>query len=58
MKLKDLIRKLHNGGFRKVRDNGKHAIYLKQGTCPISVPRHKELNKETANAILKNAGLF
>lgn len=58
MKWRELISRLHSGGFRKVRDNGRHAIYLKPGIGPIPVPRHNELNEYTAIAILKQAGLL
>lgn len=57
MKRRDLIKALESAGYRKERDNGDHAIYAKPGARPIPVPRHRELNENTAKAILKAAGL-
>ncbi len=39
------------------RDDGNHTVYEKKGMCPVQVPRHREVNENTANAILKAAGL-
>ena len=57
MKRRDLIKKLEDAGFRKLRDEGDHTIYFKQGLPLASVPRHRELNELTARGILKAAGL-
>lgn len=56
MKRRDLIKRLETAGYRLDRD-GDHAIYEKEGCRPVQVPRHKEINENTARAILKAAGL-
>ncbi len=58
MKRRDLVRKLEAAGFRENRNNGGHAIYEKRGCRPVQVPNHREINENTANAILKIAGLL
>ena len=57
MKRRDLIKALEDAGFRKIRDEGDHTVYFKQGYPLASVPRHRELNVLTAKGILKAAGL-
>lgn len=56
MKRRDLIKRLEAGGYKMVR-NGDHTIYEKDGSRPVQVPRHREINENTAKAILKAAGL-
>ena len=56
MKRRDLIKKLETAGYRLDRD-GNHTIYEKKGCRPVQVPRHREVNDNTAQAILKAAGL-
>ena len=58
MKRCDLIRQLEAAGYKKERDNGGHTIYAKEGCRPIPVPRHRELNENTAKSILRTAGLL
>lgn len=57
MKRRDLIKKLESNGYRLDRDDGNHSIYEKQGCRPVQVPRHREINENTAKAILKAAGI-
>lgn len=57
MKRWDLIKKLEDAGFQKLRDDGDHTVYFKNGHLLASVPRHREINENTAKAILKAAGL-
>lgn len=57
MKRRDLIKKLEAAGYRVARDIGDHTIYERSGGRPVQVPRHREVNENTANAILKAAGL-
>lgn len=57
MKRRDLIRILKSAGYKIDRDNGSHTIYEKKDGRPIQVPRHREINENTAQAILKAAGL-
>lgn len=56
MKRRDLIKKLEAAGYKADRD-GDHTIYEKEGSRPVQVPRHREINENTARAILKVAGL-
>ena len=57
MKRRDLVRKLLAAGYQESRNDAGHAIYEKQGARPVQVPNHREINENTANAILKAAGL-
>ena len=57
MKHRDLIKTLENAGYRMTRDSGDHSIYEKSGCRPVQVPRHREVNENTAKAILRAAGL-
>lgn len=57
MKRRDLIKKLESAGYSIARDDGDHTIYAKAGNRPVQVPRHREINENTAKAILKAAGL-
>ena len=57
MKRRDLIKKLEAAGYKIDRDNGNHIIYEKEGSRPVQVPRHREINENTAKAILRAAGL-
>ena len=56
MKRRDLIKKLEAAGYRLDRD-GDHSIYEKEGCRPVKIPRHREINENTAKAILRAAGL-
>jgi mRNA interferase HicA len=56
LKRRDLIKKLEDAGYRKERE-GDHTIYEKPGCRSLQVPRHREINENTARAILKTAGL-
>ena len=57
MKRRDLIKKLTASGYKEVRNDGGHAIYVKAGSRPVQVPNHREINENTARAIFKAAGL-
>lgn len=57
MKHRDLIKKLEAAGYRKARDDGDHTIYAKPGRRSVQVPRHREVDENTAKAILRAAGL-
>lgn len=57
MKRRDLIKKLEAAGYKINRDDGGHTIYEKNGSRPVQVPRHREINEFTAKSILKAAGL-
>ena len=57
MKRRDLIKKLESNGYRLDRDDGNHSIYEKDGCRTVQVPRHREINENTARAILKAVGI-
>lgn len=57
MKRRDLIKQLEANGFREVRDNGDHTIYKAPNKRSVQIPRHREINENTAKQILKAAGL-
>lgn len=57
MKRRDLIKKLQAAGYKADRDDGNHTIYEKEGSRPVQVPRHREINENTAKSILRMAGL-
>lgn len=57
MKRRDLIKKLEAAGYKIDRDDGNHTVYEKAGCRPVQVPRHREVNENTAKSILKAAGL-
>ena len=56
MKRRDIIKKLEAAGYHLDRD-GDHSIYEKEGSRPVQVPTHREINEYTAKRILKDAGL-
>lgn len=56
MKRRDLIGTLTDAGFEFYRHGSNHDIYRK-GAIQIAIPRHKEINEDTARDILKEAGL-
>lgn len=58
MKRRDLIKKLETAGYQLDRDDGNHSVYEKPGSRPVQVPRHREINENTAKSILKVAGII
>ncbi len=56
MKRRDLIKKLEEKGWWFLKHGGNHDIYT-NGTDIEPVPRHKEINERTAQAIIKRRGL-
>ena len=56
MKQRDLIKKLMKIGFRFERHGGNHDIY-RRGSEIEKIPRHKEINEQLANAILRKWGI-
>jgi len=58
MKRRDLIKLLEAGGFKLFRDDGPHSIYKALGKPRIPVPRHREIDENTAKQIIKDAGLI
>lgn len=56
MKQKDLVKKLVSAGFKFERHGGNHDVY-KRGNDEEIIPRHKEINENLANGILRKWGL-
>jgi predicted RNA binding protein YcfA (HicA-like mRNA interferase family) len=56
MKRRDLVKQLEAAGYKEDRNN-THAIFEKKGSRPVQVPNHREINENTVNEILKQAGL-
>ena len=56
MKQRDLINKLKKAGFKFDKHGGNHDRY-RRGSDVEEVPRHKEINENTARHILKKWGL-
>jgi mRNA interferase HicA len=54
VKRKDLVKRLRALGWVLLREGGRHGVFT-DGVRTISVPRHKEINENTAKAILKAA---
>lgn len=54
MKRKDLIRRAERMGCEFLREGRKHTLYIhaKKGLT-VSIPRHREINEDTARSILK-----
>lgn len=57
MKRRDIIKKLEAAGYHIARDDGNHTVYEKTGSRPVQIPRHREVNENTAKTILKIAGV-
>jgi len=56
MKRRDLVKKLETAGYKLDR-TGEHSIYEKEGSRPVQVPNHREINENTARSILKAADI-
>lgn len=57
MKRRDLIKILLSNGYVLIRDSGDHSIFKAPDKRPVQVPKHRELNENTARQILKDAGI-
>ncbi len=55
MKQRDLVKRLKSLGYKLDRI-GNHMVYVKEGCREVEVPNHREINENTARAILKAAG--
>lgn len=53
MKRRDLIKKLEKAGFRLKRHGNEHDIYERSSTESETIPRHREINENTARNILR-----
>ncbi|MBW1756839.1 MAG: type II toxin-antitoxin system HicA family toxin [Deltaproteobacteria bacterium] len=54
MRQKELVKRLRILGWVLLREGGRHSVFA-DGVRTMSVPRHKEINENTAKAILKAA---
>ena len=57
VKRSDLVKYLEANGFYLLREGGNHSIYT-NNLKTIPVKRHRTLDRITANAICKQAGLL
>ncbi len=56
MKRADLLKLFKNKGWRILREGTNHTI-LTNGTDIEPIPRHKEINEQLANAIIRRRNL-
>ena len=56
VKRKDIIKHIENNGFYLLREGGNHSIYS-NGIKTIPIKRHRTIDKITANALCKQAGI-
>ena len=56
MKQKDLLNRFRAKGWWVLREGGSHII-MTNGTDIEPVPRHKEINEQTAKSIIRRRGL-
>ena len=56
MKRKQFIKLLERNGWKFKRHGASHDIYAKDGERE-SVPRHREIDEDLANSIIKRRGL-
>lgn len=58
MKRRDLIRRAERMGYQFLREGGNHTVYANAGkTRLVFIPRHREINENTAREILKQLGV-
>jgi len=57
MKQRDILKRLRDAGYQIIREDGDHINLRKPGCRSIQVPKHREVNENTAKQILKDAGL-
>jgi len=55
VKRRKLIKQIESMGFRLVRSNGPHDIYMLKGEH-ISVPRQREISSGVVRTVLQKAG--
>jgi mRNA interferase HicA len=52
----DVVRYLEEHGFYLLREGANHSIYT-NGTKAVSIKRHRQFDRITANELCKQAGL-
>ena len=55
MKSRIVIKAIEEQGYRFLRHGSRHDIYT-NGENDIQIPRHKDINEQTAKDILRQAG--
>ena len=55
MKQRDLLKLFNRNGWRLIREGGIHMI-VTDGKEVEAIPRHKEINEQTAKAIIRRRG--
>ena len=56
VKRSDLVKYFEENGFYLLREGGNHSIYT-NNTKTIPIKRHRTIDRITANAICKQAGI-
>ena len=56
MKQRDLLKLFNRNGWRLIREGGSKMI-VTDGKEVEAIPRHKEINEQTAKAIIRRRGL-
>lgn len=56
MKQRDLLKLFNRNGWRLIREGGSHMI-VTNGKEVEAIPCHKEINEQTAKAIIRRRGL-
>ena len=55
---KECVRVLMKAGFHEIRQQGSHLVMRKDNSfCQLIVPQHKELDRGTLRAIIRQSGL-
>ncbi len=55
---KECARILVKAGFHEVRQQGSHLVMRKENPfCQLTVPQHKDLDRGTLRAIIRQSGL-
>lgn len=54
----DAVQALQRDGWKLDRQRGSHMVMIKAGSCfTLSVPNHRELDRGTLRAIIRQSGL-
>jgi mRNA interferase HicA len=55
VKRRDIVKALEEAGYKLLREGAEHTVYSKPGKPMEQVPRHREVNENTAREILRRA---
>ena len=53
----DAVKAFSHVGYTISRQTGSHIILYKEGSVPLSVPNHRQLDKGTLRKLIRNSGL-